>query len=173
MHTQWFFRFLLFFFLSVVICSLNPLFFSLLFFSVCEKKSQMNWCGEIVDPLYLFVVVTIFYFVIVVPISNYILLFFNFFLWYSLHLVVVCLNHSLLTYKVCLNKHVPRFQFHFFCFDSHSGFYFVCTNMWKCLFYTCFSFLLNTFEQAYCILMLQLTAAMSQINHSRTDRHTI
>lgn len=75
-------------------------------FLLVKKKPQMNWCGEIED----------FFLALF---SNYILLFFRFlflFLFcFSLRVLIwfsrVRLNHSLLTYKVYLNKHVQWFLF--------------------------------------------------------------
>lgn len=95
---------------SIVICLLHPLFsYSVgvwLFIFACEKKPQMNWCGEIED----------FFLALF---SNYILLFFRVLFWFLFCFFLcvliwfsrVCLNHSLLTYKVYLNKHVQWFLF--------------------------------------------------------------
>lgn len=102
--TQWFFRFLFFscdLFVASAFFSIRLL--SVFLFSVHEKKPQMNWCGEIVDSLPLCFLRSSHFQIIFYCFCNFV--FMPFYSWFSR----VCLNHSLLTYKVCLNKHVPRF----------------------------------------------------------------
>lgn len=101
---QWFFRFPCFNCDLFVASGFFPSYSAgVLYFFFFAKKSH-KWIDAVKSWI-------VFCFIFA-PFSNYILLFFSwvFFLFQVLFSLIwfsrVCLNHSLLTYKVCLNKHV-------------------------------------------------------------------
>lgn len=156
--TQWFFRFLFFscdLFVASAFFSIRLL--SVFLFSVHEKKPQMNWCGEIVDSLPLCFLRSSHFQIIFYCFCNFV--FMPFYSWFSR----VCLNHSLLTYKVCLNKHVPRF----YSLSPSVGE--GCVSMHVCV----FSFPISAYSCAILCFMLQLTVSRLQTNHfPNRDRHS-
>lgn len=142
---------------SIVICLLHPVFFPpiqpeyyvLFFFR--KKKPQMNWCGEIMNCF-------LFYFRSVFKLY-FIVFFLSFFLFQVLFSLIwfsrVCLNHSLLTYKVCLNKHVL-----FVCFGL------VCMYVWLHV------FIIALQLSIYCIFALELIETI-QTRHRHIFRYEI
>lgn len=102
---QWFFRFPCFNCDLFVASGFFPSYSAgvlYVFFSQ-KKKPQMNWCGEIMN-CFLFYFRSVFklYFIVFFLSFFFCFKFCFSLIWFSR----VCLNHSLLTYKVCLNKHV-------------------------------------------------------------------
>lgn len=88
--------------------------------------------------------------------------FMPFYSWFSR----VCLNHSLLTYKVCLNKHVPRF---YSLSPPVASVGECCVSMHVCV----FSFPISAYSCAILCFMLQLTDSRLQTNHfPNRDRHS-
>lgn len=147
-----------------MICLLHPHFFpfacSLCFsFQSMKKKPQMNWCGEIVDSLPLCFLRSSHFQIIFYCFCNFV--FMPFYSWFSR----VCLNHSLLTYKVCLNKHVPRF------YSLSPQLPVWVSAVFRC---TCvFSFPISAYSCAILCFMLQLTVSRLQTNHfPNRDRHS-